>query len=141
MTRVSPPHSGVGPPTSKGGSGTSCQPMGKAPPIGLSSSWDKAGSGTDNCLQLGPASPVAEPTSVRFPPLWGEGVGGRSSKGSSEEEAALRAPYSHLAPSLVQPALLSSLPASGSSSSSPGWGELFTSAAAPALGGQALAAL
>lgn len=77
---------------SRGGSGTSCQPMGKAPPIGPSSSWDKVGSGTDDCLQLGPASPVAEPTSVRFPPLWGEGVGGRSSKGSSEEEAALRAP-------------------------------------------------
>ena len=44
----------MGPPTSRVGSGTSCQPMGKAPPTGPSSSWDKVGSGTDDCPQLGP---------------------------------------------------------------------------------------
>lgn len=52
MTRVSPPHSGVGPPTSRVGSGTSCQPVGKAPPTGPSSSRDKVGSGADNCPRL-----------------------------------------------------------------------------------------
>ena len=81
----------VGPPTSRVGSGTSCQPMDKAPPTGPSSSWDKVGSGTDDCPQLGPHLLWLSPH-LRFPPLWGEGVGGRSSQGSSEEEAALRAP-------------------------------------------------
>lgn len=52
MTRASPPHSGVGPPTSRVGSGTSCQPVGKAPPTGPSSSRDKVGSGADNCPRL-----------------------------------------------------------------------------------------
>ena len=81
----------MGPPTSRVGSGTSCQPMDKAPPTGPSSSWDKVGSGTDDCPQLGPHLLWLSPH-LRFPPLWGEGVGGRSSQGSSEEEAALRAP-------------------------------------------------
>ena len=70
----------VGPPTSRVGSGTSCQPMDKAPPTGPSSSWDKVGSGTDDCPQLGPHLLWLSPH-LRFPPLVGGVVYQRCSLG------------------------------------------------------------
>lgn len=119
MTRVSPPHSGVSPPTSRVGSGTSCRP--RAKPLPPAPAHPGIKRGLEQTTAPGSAaSPAAEPTFVRFPPLWGEGAGGRRSRGV-QRRRALGAPHSHLAPSLLsRPSRAPSLPPGPHLH--PGWG-------------------